>query len=54
MYLALKKAGVPTELHIFAGVGHGFGIRANNSPRVAGWVDRVADWMSDRGLLGKK
>ena len=54
MYEALKKAGVPVELHIYAGVGHGFGIRANNSPRVAGWIDRFRDWMADRGYLGKK
>ena len=28
MYLALKKAGVPAELHIYATGGHGFGLRA--------------------------
>ena len=54
LYQALKTAGVPVELHIYAGVGHGFGIRANNSPRVAGWIERFRDWMSDRGLLTKK
>ncbi len=52
VYQAMKNAGVPVELHIYAGVGHGFGIRARNSPRVAGWTDRLLDWMSDRGLLG--
>jgi endo-1,4-beta-xylanase len=54
MYQALKKAGVPVELHIYAGVGHGFGIRADNSRRLAGWIDRFGEWMSDRGLLTKK
>jgi endo-1,4-beta-xylanase len=51
MYEAMKKAGVPVELHIYAGVGHGFGVRAGNSPRVAGWIERFRDWMSDRGML---
>ena len=54
LYQALKTAGVPVELHIYAGVGHGFGMHANNSPRVAGWIERFRDWMSDRGLLTKK
>jgi endo-1,4-beta-xylanase len=54
LYQALKKAGVPTELHIYAGVGHGFGIRAGNSPSVAGWIERFRDWMSDRGLLTRQ
>jgi acetyl esterase/lipase len=53
MYQAMKAAGVPVEMHIYAGIGHGFGIRANNSPRVAGWIERFGDWMSDRGLLSK-
>lgn len=53
LYQAMKNAGIPTELHIYAGVGHGFGIRSNNSPRVAGWTDRFRDWLADRGLLGK-
>ena len=54
LYQALKKAGVATELHIYAGVGHGFGIRASNSPRVAGWIERFGEWMSDRGMLKKE
>ncbi len=54
LYLALKNAGVSAELHIYAGVGHGFGIRATNPPSVAGWIDRFREWMSDRGLLTEK
>ncbi len=53
LYQQLKSAGVPTELHIYAGVGHGFGIRPGNSPRVAGWTDRFLDWIADRGMLNK-
>lgn len=54
LYMALKSAGVPVELHIYAGVGHGFGIRESNPPAVAGWIDRFRDWMFDRGLLTGK
>jgi acetyl esterase/lipase len=54
LYQALKKAGVAAELHIYAGVGHGFGIRATNSPRVAGWIDRFREWLSDRGFLASR
>ena len=54
LYKALKSAGVPAELHIYAGVGHGFGIRETNPPGVAGWIDRFRDWMFDRGLLTGK
>ena len=54
LYLALKNAGVPAELHIYAGVGHGFGIRPTNPPAVAGWIDRFREWMAERGLLTQK
>ena len=54
LYLTLKNAGVPAELHIYAGVGHGFGIRPRNPPAVTGWIDRFREWLSDQGLLAKK
>ena len=49
-YLALKKAGVPAELHIYAEGGHGFGIRDRGLP-VSGWRRRFADWMRAGGWL---
>ena len=49
--MALKSAGVPAELHIYAGVGHGFGIRASNPPAVAGWIERFREWLNARGYL---
>src|SRR5207244_12020810 len=30
-YLALKKAGVSTELHVYAKIGHGFRFRGEDS-----------------------
>ncbi len=51
VYLKYKKAGIPAELHIYAGVGHGFGMRTTNTGAVAGWIDRFGDWLSDMGFL---
>lgn len=51
VYLKYKKANVPAELHIYAGVGHGFGIRERNTGSIKGWIDRFYDWLSDRGFL---
>ena len=52
LYLALKKAGVPCEVHIYVRGGHGFGIRKSDAP-VAHWPERLQEWMSDRKLLKK-
>jgi endo-1,4-beta-xylanase len=51
VYRKLKTAGVSTELHIYAGVGHGFGIQPENTPAVAGWIDRFYDWLFSQGML---
>ena len=32
VYLKFKQVGVPAELHIYAGAGHGFGMR-DKTPR---------------------
>jgi len=50
IYLALKKAGVSGELHVFARGGHGFGMRDNHVP-ASSWPTRLHEWMADRGLL---
>jgi endo-1,4-beta-xylanase len=51
VYRRLKDAGVSVELHIYAGVGHGFGIRQTNPLAVAGWPDRLWEWLFDLGTL---
>lgn len=53
LYSALKKAGVPAELHLYASGGHGYGMRKTPHP-CATWPDRAGDWMKARGLLDKK
>jgi acetyl esterase/lipase len=52
-YLALKKAGVPAEMHIYARGGHGFGIQSTGLP-VASWSKRCVEWMANQGLLRKR
>jgi acetyl esterase/lipase len=47
VYLKYKEAGVPAELHIYEGVGHGFGMRPTNKGAVTGWPDRFIEWLSE-------
>jgi acetyl esterase/lipase len=50
-YRALKKAGVPAELHIFRNGGHGFGIdRVAGMPAVV-WPELCTRWMVQIGML---
>jgi acetyl esterase/lipase len=51
LYLALKRAGVSAELHVYAGVGHGFGLRVSNKPPVSGWPQLFLDWMIAEGFV---
>jgi endo-1,4-beta-xylanase len=53
VYLKFKQAGVPTELHIYAGVGHGFGLRPGDSGPVSKWLDRFDEWLGQSGFLKK-
>jgi len=52
LYLDLNAAGVPAEMHVFAGGGHGFGIRDQDRP-VYAWMPLFMAWLRDRGLLTK-
>jgi endo-1,4-beta-xylanase len=54
LFLALKKAGVSAELHEYAGVGHGFGLRLTQNGGLAHWPDLLLEWMDTRGLLRSK
>lgn len=44
LYIALKKAGVSTELHIYESGGHGYGLRPTELP-VTRWPERMEEWM---------
>src|SRR5215469_3863194 len=49
-YLALRKAGVPAEMHIYENGPHGVGL-APTDEALSSWPARLADWMRGRGLL---
>lgn len=49
-YLALKQAGVPAEMHLFPGGGHGYGMRRTEAPGTT-WPARMEDWMRAAGWL---
>ena len=51
-YLALRRAGVPAELHIYERGPHGVGL-APTDRVLSSWPARLADWMYSRGLLTK-
>jgi acetyl esterase/lipase len=49
-YVALQKAGVPTEMHLYAQGGHAFGLRRNKFP-IDRWPALVEQWLHTIGLL---
>ena len=49
-YAALRKAGVPAELHIYERGPHGVGL-APTDEVLSSWPARLADWLRVHGLL---
>ena len=50
-----RAAKVNLEVHLLSGGGHGFNLGGrSNFAAVKSWPQRMADWLSDRGLLAKK
>ena len=50
MYLALKRAGIPVELHVYATGDHDFGVRQNEK-LPSSWTHLCIKWLRSRGLL---
>ena len=50
LFVELKKAGVPAEIHVYTEGGHGYGIRPSENP-ASTWHHRLAEWMRARDLF---
>ncbi len=49
-YVALKNAGVPVEMHLYAQGGHAFGLRRTKEP-ITDWPGLVDVWMKTIGMV---
>jgi acetyl esterase/lipase len=50
MYLALQRAGIPSELHIYASGDHDFGVRSNDK-LPSSWTHLCLRWLRSQELL---
>ena len=48
--LALRKAGIPVEVHLYEKGGHGFGLGRNVGTETF-WPDACVRWLKARGIL---
>lgn len=53
LYVDLKRAGRPAELHIVSKGGHGYGLRPSATNAASEWPARAAAWLKHSGMLGK-
>lgn len=51
-YIALKKADVPVEMHLYAQGGHGFGLRRTMLP-ITKWPQLVETWLGTIGIISQ-
>jgi len=51
-YAALRKAGVPAELHVYVKGGHAFALRRTASP-ITGWPQLVEAWLGTIGMISR-
>ena len=51
-YIALKKAGVPVEMHLYAQGGHAFGLRRTKMP-ITAWPELMATWLRTIGMISE-
>jgi len=51
-YIALKDAGVPVEMHLYAQGGHAFGLRRTKQP-ITAWPELVETWLRTIGMISE-
>ena len=51
-HAALRKAGVPAELHVYVTGGHAFGLRRTRFP-ITEWPQLVEEWLGSIGMISK-
>jgi acetyl esterase/lipase len=51
-YIALKNAGVPVEMHLYAEGGHACGLRRTKVP-ITGWPQLVETWLATIGMISE-
>ncbi len=49
-YIALKRAGVPVEMHLYAEGNHAFGLRPTKLP-ITAWPQLVETWLGTIGMI---
>jgi acetyl esterase/lipase len=52
-YAALRKAGVPVEMHLYAHEGHAFGLRRTKQP-ITAWPELVETWLTTIGMIPER
>ncbi|MRS61538.1 alpha/beta hydrolase [Larkinella terrae] len=53
-YLALTKANVPAEMHLYPKGGHGYALRVKGKGSIENWPAACEGWLKSMGLLDKK
>ena len=51
-FMALKRASVPVEMHLYPSGGHGYGLRPSEHD-ISSWPDRCHDFLKSQGILKK-
>lgn len=51
-HAALRKAGVPAEMHLYVKGGHAFGLRRTQMP-ITEWPAVVEHWLATIGVISR-